>query len=433
MPDALRPLSHRSGRIVAAVALVVALLTSAAPAAGVADDARKERAAVQAEKAQAAAQVNALKGDQAEVQAALAAIDEHVRAEEAEAVIAGQVAAAAAEEAATARRAADASAAELEQLRRRLTEYAVSAYVDPPGEDVLRRLQAGSAQEDATRRAWISMRSGHDVDLADRVRAVQRRHEDDVARADATRAAAEETKARAEASVATLTAAREQQAQFAEQVRQRLDARLADVAALERLDASLAARIRSEEERVAAALRALAPAKPPAPTRGSGGASGGGASGGSGSSSGGSGSSSGGSGSSAQRPSAPPLRTVGGITVNAAIADQLSALLAAARADGIAFGGSGYRDITNQLYLRRQNCGTSDYAVYEMPPDQCSPPTARPGLSMHERGLAIDFTANGRFLSSRSDPGFVWLAANAARFGFYNLPSEPWHWSTTGG
>ena len=25
-----------------------------------------------------------------------------------------------------------------------------------------------------------------------------------------------------------------------------------------------------------------------------------------------------------------------------------------------------------------------------------------------------------------------WLAGNAASFGFYNLPSEPWHWSTTG-
>ena len=28
--------------------------------------------------------------------------------------------------------------------------------------------------------------------------------------------------------------------------------------------------------------------------------------------------------------------------------------------------------------------------------------------------------------------GFKWLKANAARYGFYNLPSEAWHWSTTG-
>jgi LAS superfamily LD-carboxypeptidase LdcB len=119
--------------------------------------------------------------------------------------------------------------------------------------------------------------------------------------------------------------------------------------------------------------------------------------------------------------------------VNAAIADQLARLLDAARADGISLGGSGYRDTNAQISLRRQNCGTSDYAVWDMPPDLCSPPTARPGLSMHEQGLAVDFTANGRFIASRSDPGFVWLAANAGRFGFRNLPSEPWHWSVNGG
>ena len=51
---------------------------------------------------------------------------------------------------------------------------------------------------------------------------------------------------------------------------------------------------------------------------------------------------------------------------------------------------------------------------------------------MHEQGLAIDFTNNGRLISSRSDPAFQWLSGNASRFGLYNLPSEPWHWSTNG-
>ena len=27
---------------------------------------------------------------------------------------------------------------------------------------------------------------------------------------------------------------------------------------------------------------------------------------------------------------------------------------------------------------------------------------------------------------------YRWLSANAPRFGFRNLPGEPWHWSTTG-
>jgi len=51
---------------------------------------------------------------------------------------------------------------------------------------------------------------------------------------------------------------------------------------------------------------------------------------------------------------------------------------------------------------------------------------------MHERGLAIDFTYQGRVISSRSSPGYQWLAAHAGSYGFYNLPSEPWHWSTNG-
>ena len=130
--------------------------------------------------------------------------------------------------------------------------------------------------------------------------------------------------------------------------------------------------------------------------------------------------------------SGPGLTTVGGITVNSRIAESLRGLLAAASSAGFRLGGYGYRDINAQIQLRRQNCGTSDYAVWQMPADSCSPPTARPGFSMHEQGLAIDFQSNGSFINSRSNPAFGWLAANASRFGFTNLPSEPWHWSNPG-
>jgi D-alanyl-D-alanine carboxypeptidase len=46
--------------------------------------------------------------------------------------------------------------------------------------------------------------------------------------------------------------------------------------------------------------------------------------------------------------------------------------------------------------------------------------------------LAIDFRCAGAGIGSRSSPCYVWLAANAAAYGFYNLPSEPWHWSVNG-
>ncbi len=126
------------------------------------------------------------------------------------------------------------------------------------------------------------------------------------------------------------------------------------------------------------------------------------------------------------------LVTVRGITVSTAIAHQLEGMLAAAQADGVRLTGGGYRDHARQIELRRAHCGTSDYAVYEMPAASCSPPTARPGSSMHERGLAVDFSCDRALVRSRSGRCFRWLEANAARFGLYNLPSEPWHWSTTG-
>lgn len=58
-------------------------------------------------------------------------------------------------------------------------------------------------------------------------------------------------------------------------------------------------------------------------------------------------------------------------------------------------------------------------------------PTAVPGTSMHEIGEAVDFTSDGRTVA-RGSAAFAWLTANAGRFGFHNLPSEPWHWSTNG-
>jgi probable HAF family extracellular repeat protein len=126
------------------------------------------------------------------------------------------------------------------------------------------------------------------------------------------------------------------------------------------------------------------------------------------------------------------LEAVRGITVSSEIADRVEALLAAAEAEGLALTGHGHRDHARQIALRRAHCGTSHYAIYEMPAGNCSPPTARPGTSMHERGLAIDFSCDGLLIRSHSSPCYRWLAGHAADYGLYNLPSEAWHWSTNG-
>lgn len=124
-----------------------------------------------------------------------------------------------------------------------------------------------------------------------------------------------------------------------------------------------------------------------------------------------------------------PMTTVRGIRIHPALAPRLNALLEHAHADGVPLGGWGHRSTQSQIELRRKHCGPTPEDIYLRPAAQCSPPTAKPGKSMHERGLAVDFHLAGRSIATRSSPGYLWLAEHAATYGFYNLPSEPWHWS----
>jgi hypothetical protein len=379
------------------------------PVGAAATDARTQRAAVRASQAQVASQVNALEGTQAEVTKALAVFEENVRGQEAVVSDARRRAEASSAEAREAEIAAEATNKELIAIRAKVARYAVAAYLDPPGEEMLRRFEAVSAQEDETRRALIEMQSGTDADVIDQLRMTRQRLEEQRKRAENAKAEAEAHVAAAEQALTALSAAKNQQAAFATQVRERLDEQLSEAMYLSGLDAKFGAQIAAE----AAALAESVSRVPVTP-----------------------GGSSGGTTPPVTTPGGsvprPPLTTVGGITVNSRIAESLRGLLAAASSAGFRLGGYGYRDINAQIQLRRQNCGTSEYAIWQMPADSCSPPTARPGYSMHEQGLAVDFQSNGSFINSRSNPAFGWLAANAGRFGFTNLPSEPWHWSNPG-
>lgn len=117
------------------------------------------------------------------------------------------------------------------------------------------------------------------------------------------------------------------------------------------------------------------------------------------------------------------------IRVNIDMALNLANMLQAADADGVNFTGSGIRTTARQAELRVIN-GCPN--VYKAPASSCDVPTAIPGRSMHETGLAVDFSHDGALIRSRRNDGFQWLEANAERFGLYNLPSEPWHWSING-
>jgi LAS superfamily LD-carboxypeptidase LdcB len=108
------------------------------------------------------------------------------------------------------------------------------------------------------------------------------------------------------------------------------------------------------------------------------------------------------------------LAEVYGFKVAPSIQDNLTAMLHAAQADGVwspdqPYATGTYRSYEDQVRLKEQK---GDMA-------------ATPGKSMHGWGLAIDFNMNNQ-------PLINWLADNAERFGFKNLPGEPWHYSTNG-
>jgi len=107
-----------------------------------------------------------------------------------------------------------------------------------------------------------------------------------------------------------------------------------------------------------------------------------------------------------------------GIVINSIASANVRAMIDAAAEDGVTLDGGGFRSVETQQDVYNRNCRNG----------VCNPPTARPGYSQHERGLAIDFNN----CSTRSTRCYQWLSQNASRFQYYNLPSEPWHWSPSG-
>jgi hypothetical protein len=122
---------------------------------------------------------------------------------------------------------------------------------------------------------------------------------------------------------------------------------------------------------------------------------------------------------------------VGGQTIMhtcATISAEVTKMIGLARSSGYNLSGSAFRSYADQQALRVKNCADP----INTPVNQCTPPTAMPGTSLHEAGLAIDFTCDGAIIQTTDNKCYVWLQNNASAHGLYNLAGEPWHWSTTG-
>ncbi|HEY8523584.1 MAG TPA: hypothetical protein VIL48_01385 [Acidimicrobiales bacterium] len=377
------------------------------------EDPSAERERVRERQAQVDLQIDALRADRAEIDRALRQLRRNVATQQAEADEARRAERAAREDVREAERAVARAEQRIAELEEATDEMVVEAFMNPPSAEMFDAFNAETISDAAIQQALLELQADADADLMDQLNAA---HEDlEIEEANKQEAAREAERRRrtAEAELAQVRAAAQQQQDFAAEVEARLEQALSEAESLRRQDAELARQIQRQQEELARQLREAQQAATAA-------------------------------GASAPSP-APPASvqpapgglatarcpTGGSITVAASIGDNVQGLLNEAGQQGVPLCGWGYRDPAEQVQLRREHCGTSEYAIYQMPSSQCSPPTARPGTSMHERGLAIDFNcAGGSIVAGGSCDTF--LKSRADDYGLYNLPSEIWHYSTTG-
>ncbi len=399
------------------ITALVALVTfgSVVVGAGAEEDPAARREQVRKERAAVASKLDVLRASDADVNKALNDLNANVGSQQAVVASAQQASDLAARQLTDAKEAERRKAEELAAIRVKMTKIAVEAYMSPLKGSLVTMLKAQSLNDASMRREFLDIGANHGAEVTQQLKTAKADLETQRRAAEIADRAAADRRFEVDQRLSGLRQAADQQRQVAAQVEGRIESGLAEASALSAVDNQLSEQISARQAELAAQVRAVAAAQaqarvvtraPEQPPSG---------------------------GGDVEVPPANNvgLTTVGGITVASSIAGQLQSMLNAASADGLQLGGSGYRDSSSQVALRSQNCGSSNYAIYQMSPSSCSPPTARPGSSMHEQGLAIDFTEGGSVLSGGC-AGYSGLAGHAAQYGFFNLPSEPWHWSTTG-
>ncbi len=403
------PLHRRILRAIAALTIMGGLVVLGAGAVTAQEDdelrleeLEEEREALQQDLAEAASQVDASQATFEEVLTALDDINALVDLQEARLSDAQQAVRSAERLVQQAELRIAEIAMEQATLRQTVSDLAVASFTGESGEngeDLTALLLNENPTEAARRRSLVQLQTGNLGDTLDRVR--QLNSEAEQVEADLQRAveAAVVNQGEVEQRRGELAEAVDLQVQLVLDVEARLEARLAEAQFLDQLDADLAAEIRQQEEEIAKRIRAEAAARAAAAAAAA-------------------------AAAQPPLPSSGEIVSIEGLAVHESVADAVGRMIRDARDDGVTLTGFGWRSPERTAELRVIN-GCPD--VYESSPSSCRIPTARPGQSMHERGLAIDFQS-----CWRGSACFVWLSNNAANYGFFNLPSESWHWSTNG-
>jgi septal ring factor EnvC (AmiA/AmiB activator) len=412
----------RTASALVAVALSAAVAVLAPSPSSAQEDPEEQREAVRDRQSEVAAETDVLEARNSEVVAAIEELQGNVERQQDALTEAVRASDAADEDVAEADAAVEQAEADITALEQAADDVVTEAFMNGPSVEGLDALAADTLSDAAVQQALLDMQADNDADLLDRLAAAREdlgvvQDEREVAAADA--AAAEEE---ADNALSGLETALAEQEAFATEIEDAIDRNLIEAENLRQMDADLSREIERRAAERAAQLEALRQAEAARLEAAAGTAAAVSAPAGGG----GSTISSSGSTSTVSCPNG------GSITVASSIGEQVRNLMSLAGSQGVDICGWGWRDPEQQIQLRREHCGTSNYAIYEMPSSQCSPPTARPGRSMHEQGLAIDFNCNGGGSVRRGNTCWNFLAAHANAHGLYNLPSEPWHWSTNG-
>lgn len=362
---------------------------------------RDERKQVQADKVEQAGKVDAASAELDELIEALQIMQAEVTGQESRLAEAESQLAQRQQESAIAYEEIEAKALEVVELEEKLSQRAIDSFVSRDEANASPLIEASDPNKAARMQSVVEDATRSDVEIGEELARVQEDLEINRALAADAEAEAIELEDQIAVQLVDLEVARDAQAALSAEAEDRLEQQQLHLEELKRMDANLGVKEQAAIDELAAEIARKRQQS---------------------------------SGGGSSLPIATPadITRAAGFSVHTSIASNVENMVNAAAADGVNLGGWGWRSSASQIALRKKNCGTSNYAIYQMSSSRCSPPTARPGASMHERGLAIDFTYNGGSISSRSSPGYKWLAAHAASYGFYNLPSEPWHWSTNG-
>ncbi len=230
-------------RILAPAVAALLLVIAAAPATALTEE--QQRAAAAAKRAQAAAKLNALKADDAQLEAAVATLNRGVAAQDNTATAANQALRVAEKTVSVAESRLAETERRMRALRTEVTAAAVRAYVHPGGGGLMGLVKARNLGEASRRQSLLAHVIESDTTVLEQLRGARQDQQTDQANVRRARDLASQRRREADAKLAELRRLRADQTRLKTALDTRIAGVVAEVDALAREEARLTAIIRS--------------------------------------------------------------------------------------------------------------------------------------------------------------------------------------------